>query len=138
MAHNLNPGNPGTVLISGLPAGTGGTIFDGTFSVTSVIDAFTFTYSQTAADDTTSSTTASPGTVSFGLAFLTYSLTPTIQGIAINPITRTAVFADPNAQFQRRSPLSIRWTNRFSPFRYFRKPRALSAAAFLLNQELRK
>jgi DNA-binding beta-propeller fold protein YncE len=96
-AHNLNPGNPGTVLISGLPPGTGGTIFDGTFSVTSVIDAFTFTYSQTAADDTTSSATASPGTVSFGLAFLTFSLTPTVQGIAINPITRTAVLADPNA-----------------------------------------
>jgi DNA-binding beta-propeller fold protein YncE len=96
-AHNLNPGNPGTVLISGLPAGTGGTIFDGTFSVTSVIDAFTFTYSQTAADDTTSSTTASPGTVTFGLAFLTFSLTPTVQGIAINPITRTAILADPNA-----------------------------------------
>lgn len=95
-AHTLNPGHPGTVLISGLPPGTGGTIFDGSFSVTSVIDAFTFTYSQTAADDTTSSTTASPGTVSFGLAFLTYSLTPTVQGIAINPITRTAVLADPN------------------------------------------
>jgi DNA-binding beta-propeller fold protein YncE len=96
-AHNLNPGNPGTVLISGLPPGTGGTIFDGTFSVTSVIDSFTFTYSQTAADDTTSSTTASQGVVSSGLAFLTYSLTPTVQGIAINPITRTAVLADPNA-----------------------------------------
>ena len=95
--HNLNPGNPGTVLISGLAAGAGGTIFDGSFSVTSVIDAFTFTFSQTAADDSTSSTTASPGTVSFGLAFLTYSLTPTAQGIAINPITRTAVLADPNA-----------------------------------------
>ena len=95
--HNLNPGNPGTVLISGLPAGKNGTIFDGSFSVTSVIDANTFTYSQTAADDTTSSTTASPGFVTYGTAFLTYSLTPTVQGIAINPVTRTAVLADPNA-----------------------------------------
>jgi DNA-binding beta-propeller fold protein YncE len=95
--HNLNPGNPGTVLISGLPPGKNGTIFDGTFSVTSVIDASTFTYSQTAADDTTSSTTASPGFVTYGTAFLTYSLTPTVQGIAINPVTRTAVLADPNA-----------------------------------------
>jgi DNA-binding beta-propeller fold protein YncE len=95
--HNLNPGNPGTVLISGLPAGKNGTIFDGTFSVTSVIDASTFTFSQTAADDTTSSTTASPGFVTYGTAFLTYSLTPTVQGIAINQITRTAVLADPNA-----------------------------------------
>jgi DNA-binding beta-propeller fold protein YncE len=95
--HNLNPGNPGTVLISGLPAGKNGTIFDGTFSVTSVIDASTFTFSQTAADDTTSSTTSSPGFVTYGTAFLTYSLTPTVQGIAINPVTRTAVLADPNA-----------------------------------------
>jgi DNA-binding beta-propeller fold protein YncE len=97
VAHKLNPGNPGTVLISGLPSGAGGTIFDGAFSVNTVIDAFTFNYLQTAANDSTSSTAASPGTVSFGLAFLTYSLTPTIQGIAINPITRTAVLADPNA-----------------------------------------
>jgi DNA-binding beta-propeller fold protein YncE len=96
-AHALNPGNPGTVLISGLPAGKNGTIFDGTFSVTSVIDANTFTYSQTAADDTTSSTTASPGIVTYGTAFLTFGLSPTVQGIAINPISRTAVLADPNA-----------------------------------------
>lgn len=95
--HNLNPGNPGTVLISGLPPGKNSTIFDGTFSVTSVIDASTFTYSQTAADDTTASTTASSGFVTYGTAFLTYSLTPTVQGIAINQITRTAVLADPNA-----------------------------------------
>jgi DNA-binding beta-propeller fold protein YncE len=95
--HNLNPGNPGTVLISGLPPGKNGTIFDGTFFVTSVIDASTFTYSQTAADDTTSSTTASPGFVTYGTAFLTFSVTPTVQGIAINPVTRTAILADPNA-----------------------------------------
>ena len=95
--HNLNPGNPGTVLISGLPPGKNGTIFDGTFFVTAVIDASTFTYSQIAADDTTSGTTASPGFLTYGTAFLTYALTPTVQGIAINPITRTAVLADPNA-----------------------------------------
>lgn len=95
--HNLNPGNPGTVSISGLPAGKNGTIFDGTFSVTSIIDASTFTYSQTAADDSTSSTTASPGFITYGTAFLTFSLTPTVQGIAINPVTRTVVLADPNA-----------------------------------------
>ena len=101
VAHNLNPGNPGTVLISGLPPGTAGTNFNGTFSVTSVIDAFTFTYSQTAADDTTASTTASPGVMTFGLACLTFALTPTVEGIAINPITRTAVLADPNASAQQ-------------------------------------
>jgi DNA-binding beta-propeller fold protein YncE len=95
--HNLNPGNPGTVLISGLPPGKNGTIFDGTFSVTSVIDASRFTYSQTAADDTTASTSSSQGFVTYGTAFLTFALTPTVQGIAINQITRTVVLADPNA-----------------------------------------
>ena len=68
------------------------------FDATTNHDLFAaFVGPQTAADDTTSSTTASPGTVSSGLAFLTYSLTPTIQGIAINPIFRTAALADPNA-----------------------------------------
>jgi DNA-binding beta-propeller fold protein YncE len=95
--HNLSPGNPGTVLISGLPVGKNGTIFDGTFSGTSVIDASTFAYPQTAADDTTASTTSSPGFVTYGTPFLTFSLTPTVQGIAINPVSRTAVLADPNA-----------------------------------------
>jgi DNA-binding beta-propeller fold protein YncE len=97
VAHNLNPGHPGTVLISGLPQGTSGTNFNGSFSVLSVIDAFTFNYSQVANDDTVSSTSSAQGTVTSGLAFLTFSLTPTTQGIAINPITRTAVLADPNA-----------------------------------------
>jgi DNA-binding beta-propeller fold protein YncE len=95
-AHNLNPGNPGTVLISGLPPGTGGTIFDGTFSVTSVIDAYNFTYTQTAANDTVTSAAGNPGVVTYGTAFLTYALSPTTQGIAINPITRDAVLVDPN------------------------------------------
>jgi DNA-binding beta-propeller fold protein YncE len=95
--HNLNPGNPGTVLISGLPPGKNGTIFDGTFSVTSVIDASTFAYPQTAPDDSTSSTSASPGFLTYGTPFLTFGLSPTVQGIAINPVGRTAVLADPNA-----------------------------------------
>jgi len=95
--HNLNPGNAGTVLISGLPPGKNGTIFDGTFTVNAVIDANTFSFAQTAPDDSTSSTTASPGIVTYGTPFLTYTLTPTVQGIAINPVGRTAVLADPNA-----------------------------------------
>jgi DNA-binding beta-propeller fold protein YncE len=95
--HNLNPGNAGTVLISGLPPGKNGTIFDGTFTVNAVIDANTFSFAQTAPDDSTSSTAASPGIVTYGTPFLTYTLTPTVQGIAINPVGRTAVLADPNA-----------------------------------------
>lgn len=92
--HGLNPGNPGTVLISGVT--TGKTNFNGSFAVTSVIDSTRFTYSQTAADDTA---TGTPGVslITYGNPFLTFSLTPTTQGIAINPETRTAVLADPNA-----------------------------------------
>src|SRR6202521_3643555 len=48
-AHNLNPGNPGTVLISGLPTGkTSGTDFNGSFSVGAVLDAPHFQYFQAA------------------------------------------------------------------------------------------
>jgi hypothetical protein len=39
-SHNLNPGNPGTVLISGLPVGL--TNFNGSFSVFAVLDATHF------------------------------------------------------------------------------------------------
>jgi len=81
-AHNLNPGNPGTVLISGLPAGsTNKTDFNGSFSVDK--------------DDTTTCTTGC--VASSGTPFLTYSISPSIVGIAINPITRSAALADPNA-----------------------------------------
>ncbi len=95
--HNINPANPGTILISGLS--TTNTNFNGTFSAVSVIDANDFEYSQTAADDSiTGGTTTTPiGTASYGIAYLTFSISPTQQGIAINPISRTAMLADPNA-----------------------------------------
>ncbi len=96
-AHNINPANPGTILISGVS--TKNTNFNGTFSGITVIDANDFSYGQTAVNDTvTGGTTASPiGQASYGTAFLTFSISPTQQGIAINPITRTAMLADPNA-----------------------------------------
>jgi DNA-binding beta-propeller fold protein YncE len=95
--HNLNPANPGTVLISGVP--TTNTNFNGTFSGITVIDANNFAYPQTAVNDSvTGGTTASPlGTVSFGNAYLLFVVSQTLQGIAINPISRTAVMADPNS-----------------------------------------
>src|SRR6267143_4673412 len=95
-AHNLNPGNPGTVLISGLPAGsTNKTDFNGSFSVGQILDATHFQYFQADKDDTS---TCSTGCVaSSGTPFLTYSISPSIVGIAINPITRSAALADPNA-----------------------------------------
>src|SRR6266403_1850684 len=95
-AHNLNPGNPGTVLISGLPAGsTNKTDFNGSFSVGQILDATHFQYFQADKDDTTTCTTGC--VASSGTPFLTYSISPSIVGIAINPITRRAALADPNA-----------------------------------------
>ncbi len=100
VAHNLNPGNPGTVLISGLPLGsTNKTDFNGSFSIGQVLDATHFQYFQAALDDT--STCAVTCKASFGTPFLTYSISPSLVGISFNPITRTAVLADPNATFSQ-------------------------------------
>src|SRR5229473_472614 len=100
IAHNLNPGNPGTVLISGLPAGsTNKTDFNGSFSVGQVLDATHFQYFQADKDDT--STCTASCVASSGTPFLTYSISPSIVGIAINPITRSALLADPNATFSQ-------------------------------------
>jgi DNA-binding beta-propeller fold protein YncE len=95
-AHNINPANPGTVLISGVS--TTNTNFNGTFSGITVIDANNFAYSQTAVNDSvTGGTAAAPiGTVSYGNPFLQFTVSPTQQGIAVNPISRAAVLADPN------------------------------------------
>jgi DNA-binding beta-propeller fold protein YncE len=98
-AHNLSLGNPGTVLISGVPLGTNKTDFNGSFSVGQILDDKHFQYFQAANDDT--STCTSGCTASSGTPFLTYSISPSIVGIAFNPITRNAVLADPNATFSQ-------------------------------------
>ncbi len=95
--HNLNPSNPGTVLISGLPVGKSD--FNGSFSVGQVLDATHFQYFQAAPDDT--STCMAVCKASFGTPFLTYSISPSIVGISFNPTTRTAILADPNATFSQ-------------------------------------
>jgi hypothetical protein len=107
-AHNLNPGNPGTVLISGLPVGaTNKTDFNGSFPVGQILDSTHFQYFQAAKDDTSTCPAATPPSTtlscvaSSGTPLLTYSLSPSIVGIAINPITRNAVLADPNATFSQ-------------------------------------
>ncbi len=94
-SHNLNSGNPGTVLISGLPAGTTNkTDFNGSFSVGAVLDSTHFQYFQADKDDTTTCTATC--LASSGNPFLTYSISPSIVGIAVNPVTRQIVLADPN------------------------------------------
>src|SRR5437667_398441 len=95
-SHNLHPGSPGTVLISGLPPGTTNkTDFNGSFSVGAVLDATHFQYFQADNDDTTSC--AASCLASSGTPFLTYTISPSIVGIAFNALTRRAILADPNA-----------------------------------------
>jgi DNA-binding beta-propeller fold protein YncE len=95
-AHNLNPGNPGTVLISGVKSATTNsvsTVFNGTFPVSAVLSSTQFTYSVTS----TTNDTGTGGTVYFSSPNLTFGISQTSQGIAINPITRMAAIADANA-----------------------------------------
>ncbi len=106
-AHSLDPGTPGTVLIGGLPLNTNGTDFNGSFSVGAILDATHFQYFQAAKDETSTCPTPTPPsttlscTATSGTPFLTYTISPSITGIAFNPITRNAVLADPNATFSQ-------------------------------------
>lgn len=108
--HNLVPGSQATILISGLPLGTGSptskppiapTSFNGAFSLLTVINNLEFTYAQPGPNDMTTSTAAMQGYLSSGTNFLTYSLTPTVQGIDVNPISHSIVLADPNASISQ-------------------------------------
>jgi len=94
-AHNLNPGNPGVVLINGLPNGSKGTVFNGTYAVAAVVDALHFQFVETAPDDTTTGNSSS--FAFYGNANLSFTVSSSLQGVAINPVTRIAAMADPNA-----------------------------------------
>jgi DNA-binding beta-propeller fold protein YncE len=89
-AHNINPAVLGTVLITGVSPSD----FNGSFQVSNVIDSTHFQYIQ---PTVTTVETGGGGTVSFGNPDLTFSISNTNQGIAINPESRAAVVADPNA-----------------------------------------
>jgi len=85
------------VLISGLPAGkTNSTNFNGSFAVSTVLDANNFQYFQlirtTLLRSSASRSGYATGSVhaSSGVPFLTYTISPSTAGIAFNPITRTA------------------------------------------------
>ena len=101
-AHGLIPGNAGSVLITGASntSCAGNPNFDGVFSV-SVDSSTTFSY---ALPNSTASCTVDPRlnnsqipTVFFNSPNLQFGVSQTTQGIAINPITRTAALADANA-----------------------------------------
>lgn len=92
----LNPGNPGSVLIQGVPQGANGTVFNGVFAVQSVPTANSFTYALNSSVND-SATGDSDSAVFFSTPNLLSSISQTLQGIAFNPITRTIAMADANA-----------------------------------------
>lgn len=106
-AHGLTPGNAGTVLIKGVPAPND--FFNGVFTVLSVIDSTTFTFALNNSTNTTEPVTCptdpndptdltkNPCQVFFSSPNIAVGVSQTSQGIAINPITRTAAIADANA-----------------------------------------
>jgi DNA-binding beta-propeller fold protein YncE len=99
------------VLISGVPTGVSGTNFNGTFQVTSVLGDSVFTYAQAAAADSFDCTTVNPNlcTTTQGTVNLVFQVAPSVQGIAVNPITRRLAFVSPNvvsSQIQFLDPLN--------------------------------
>ena len=95
--HGLNPGNPGTVLIAGVPPGaTNQTDFNGAFSVLSVVNPTSFTYALNSSLND-SATGNSSSFAYFASPNISIGISQTAQAISINPITRTAAIADANA-----------------------------------------
>jgi DNA-binding beta-propeller fold protein YncE len=97
---SLNPGNPGSVLIQNVPPGaTQGTDFNGVFTIQSVLNNNSFTYALAATQNDSIVPNQNPDTsfAFFGSPNITVAVSQTTQGIAINPITRTAAIADANA-----------------------------------------
>lgn len=97
-SHGLNPGNPGTVLILGVPKGTTNQIdFNGAFTVLSVINSTSFTYALTATVNDTATGNADSA-VYYGSPNISIGgLSQTTQGVAVNPITGLVAMADPNS-----------------------------------------
>jgi DNA-binding beta-propeller fold protein YncE len=88
------PGNAGSVLITGVTPGSSANnaLFNGVYSV-SVTSSSSFTY----VVNSTASDSGSGGTVFYGSPDQIFSISPTTQGVAINPVTHTAALADANA-----------------------------------------
>lgn len=104
---SMVPGNAGTVLITGLKPSNSANdaFFNGNFSVT-VTSSNSFTYpvpnNATASDSAQGGCQTSSGskicaTVFYGQPNQTIQITQGLQGIAINPVTRTAAMADANS-----------------------------------------
>jgi DNA-binding beta-propeller fold protein YncE len=107
-SHGLNPGNPGTVLIEGVPKGTTNQVeFNGAFTVQSVINSTSFTYALNSAVNDTATGTAD-STVFFGSPNISIGgLSQTTQGVAVNPITGLVAAADANATGQNGPQINL-------------------------------
>ena len=93
----LNPGNPGSVLIQGVPPGSSNnTNFNGVFSVQSVLNSNSFTYALNSSVND-NATGDSDSLVFFSSPNVVVGISQTAQGITFNPITRTLAIADANA-----------------------------------------
>ena len=88
--HNLNVVNLGTVLISGVADAS----FNGTFAVAAVLGPRSFVYSQTAPP-----ANSGGGFVNSGSPLLTFTISPSSSGIAINPQTERSLIADSSSNF---------------------------------------
>jgi hypothetical protein len=101
---SMVPGNAGTVLITGLKPGNSANdaFFNGNFSVqVTSSNSFTYRVNDASASDSaqggcTSTTPKVCAAVFYGPPNQTVQITPTLQGVAINPITQTAAMADAN------------------------------------------
>jgi len=92
-ANGLNQAFPGAVLIQGVTP----SYFNGTYNVLSATT-YTLTYALTCpSSGSSTATTGGGGSITFGNPYFTFNTTTTATGAAINPITRTFAFADPNA-----------------------------------------
>jgi DNA-binding beta-propeller fold protein YncE len=90
--HGINAATGGTVLITGLDKAD----MDGSYQVASVIDPYTFTYASNGANESGGSpTSGAAATVQYGNPYLTFNISNSTVGVTINPVTRTAAFADP-------------------------------------------
>lgn len=105
-AHGLNPGNPGTVLIIGVPKGTSNqTEFNGAFTVLSVINSTSFTY---ALNTTSNDTAGTGGSAYFSSPNISIGgLAQTTSPVAVNPITNLVAVADPNATGQNGAQINF-------------------------------
>lgn len=91
-AHGINAAVGGTVLITGLDKAD----MDGSYQVASVIDPYTFTYASNGANESGGSpTSGAAATVQYGSPYLTFNIANSTVGVSIDPVSRTAVFADP-------------------------------------------